>query len=132
MNYNNLNRGKIQYPNRAKQIIDYSGLRFGNKTPMDIDGYMEFGGKCAIVLEFKTKGKELPYGQRIALEVYADGVCGFPVIVIVADHYVIDAAKEIKADQCIVREYYYNGAWHPTDRMVTVRQFVDSFVKQYA
>lgn len=131
MIYTDINRGKIQYGNRAGQLIDYSGLRYGNKTPTDIDGYMDFGGKCAVVLEFKTKGKDLPLGQRIALEVYADGVCEFPVMVIVADHYVIDTSKEIKADDCIVREYYFNGAWHPTDRMITVRQMIDEFVSQY-
>ena len=123
-------RGKIEYKNRGKQLVDYSGLRYGNKTPTDVDGYLDFGGKCAVVLEFKLKGKDVPVGQRIALETFADGVCFFPVLVIVADHSVYDSKEEIKADSCIVREYY-DGVWHPSERTITVRQFVDQFVREH-
>lgn len=42
MNYTNENRGKIQNEEFARRIIDFSGMRYGNITPTDIDGVIEY------------------------------------------------------------------------------------------
>ena len=44
-------RGVIHNRERGAQIRDYSGLRFGNITPTDIDGFMDFGGRVFVVFE---------------------------------------------------------------------------------
>jgi len=39
-------RGKIEHRDRARQIRDFSNLRYGNITPTDIDGLIEYQNKC--------------------------------------------------------------------------------------
>ena len=38
-------RGATTYKERAKQGRDFTGLRYGNITPTDIDGLIEYHGK---------------------------------------------------------------------------------------
>ena len=61
-------RGKINNPARAKQLHDFTGLRFKNITPTDIDGFVEFKDTLFVLMEAKFNGAELPYGQRLAIE----------------------------------------------------------------
>ena len=46
MEYQNNNRGVIQNRDRKKQIIDFSGLKYGKITPTDIDGLIEYKDKA--------------------------------------------------------------------------------------
>jgi hypothetical protein len=62
MNYDSLNRGKIQYRERARQIIDFSGIRYDNITPTDIDGFFEKADKAFVFYEYKLEGCEMPHG----------------------------------------------------------------------
>jgi len=41
MLYTDDNRGTIQNRERARQIIDFHGLRIRNITPTDIDGFIK-------------------------------------------------------------------------------------------
>lgn len=70
MNYNE--RGKIENRNRARQIIDFSGLQYGKITPTDIDGLIEYHDKAILLLEFKYADAEMPRGQKVALERMCD------------------------------------------------------------
>lgn len=121
-----MDRGVIAHRKRAQQIIDYSGLRFGNITPTDIDGLIEYHGKCFILLEYKHRGKDLPTGQRRALEAMADSL-NKPAILIVAEHHVDDASQDIPAESCRVRESYVPGFGWRKGRG-TVKALVDAWI----
>lgn len=119
-----MTKGIIDNRKRARQIIDYSGLHVGNLYPTDIDGLMDLHNNCTVVLEYKYRTKPLPTGQRIALERLADN-SKVPTVVIVAGHDVTDVDRDIPADSCPVRQYYYGGMWF--EGSGTVAQLVESF-----
>jgi len=50
-------RGVIKYRGRARQIIDFRGLTYGNITPTDIDGLIEYKDKCILLIEIKHQSK---------------------------------------------------------------------------
>lgn len=105
------NKGVIINRKRAKQLIDYSRVRFGNITPTDIDGFIDYRGECFVIIEYKLGNKALPPGQRRAFENLANNSVK-PLLVIVAEHKVIDTEKDIEAGSCMVREAYWSGKWH--------------------
>ena len=118
----NDDRGIITYRKRAQQIIDYSGLRFGNITPTDVDGFIDYHGECFVLIEFKFRDKELPPAQKHALVALADSA-DRPTMIIVAEHYVEDTEQDIPAGDCKVRESYVKGiGWRKSSR--TVRELV--------
>lgn len=61
-------RGKIGNRAAAMQIRDFTRMRWGNITPTDIDGIMEYQDKAYIIFELKYGDTDLPFGQRLALE----------------------------------------------------------------
>ena len=67
MFYDDANRGVIQNRERARQIIDFSGLRYGNITPTDIDGCIEYQDKGVAFIEIKHRDSPMPKGQELAL-----------------------------------------------------------------
>jgi len=46
-------KGVIHAPQRATQLRDYSGLLFGNITPTDIDGLIEYKNIGYVIIELK-------------------------------------------------------------------------------
>ena len=60
--------GLIKHPNRAKQLIDFTGVQSGNIYPSDIDAVLEFDSKYLLLFELKKVGVQVPLGQRMMLE----------------------------------------------------------------
>ena len=60
--------GLIKHPNRAKQIIDFTGVQNGKIHPSDIDAVLEFDSKYLLLFELKKVGVKVPLGQRMMLE----------------------------------------------------------------
>lgn len=131
MNYDNENRGKIQYRNRKRQIIDFSGLRYGNITPTDIDGYLEYHDKAMIFIELKHNDAQVPYGQRLALERSVDNnaAAGKKSVLFVCQHYVDDPDQDIIAANAIVKEVYYKGKYIYPMKEFTLKQLLDYFIE---
>ena len=127
-------RGKIYNRERAKQLIDFSGLKFGTKTPTDIDGFLDFGNRIFVYLEFKYKGNELPYGQRLALERDCDShlASGMPCYCIIATHEVDDTEKDIDAASSIVSEIRYKRKWYKTKEEMTVREAIEKICERHS
>ncbi|MBR3746999.1 MAG: hypothetical protein IKN27_08580 [Selenomonadaceae bacterium] len=128
IHYTDDNRGRIQFRERRKQIIDFSGIRVGNITPTDCDGFIEYHGKAYILLELKRRGVEVPRGQLIALRRAVDDwqQADKVATLIIADHDVDDPARDIDAANCPVREFYYKGERKLCD--YTVKELVDRFI----
>ena len=115
---------------RMRQIINYDGLRYGNITPTDIDGLVEYKNKAYVIIEMKHGSKEVPKGQRIALERIADDLSaqGKLVAVFVCEHDVDNTEKDIMAWRAVVRSCYFNGVWR-NDGCRTLKQRLDAFVR---
>lgn len=129
MYYEEWNRGKIQNEERAKQIIDFSGIRFGNITPTDLDGLIEYKNCAYVLMEFKHGNTELPYGQRLALTRMIDDFdkAGKCAALLICEHCVDDPHENIIAADASVRRYYFRGRWYPAvDREFTGRNVLQT------
>ena len=106
MNYTNENRGKIQDRRRARQIIDFSGLRYGDITPTDIDALIEYHDKAVLFMEFKHRDAELPYGQFLAIArlVTDCHLAGKAAAAFICSHKVDDCLQDIDAANATVRQ----------------------------
>jgi translation initiation factor RLI1 len=123
-------RGVIGRRDYASQIRDFSGLRYGNITPTDIDGLIDFHNAAWIIFELKHAGAELPFGQRLALERQVDDLdaSGKLSIVLVAEHR-DTPPQDINAADAIVIQYRVNGEWHKYSGGKSLRQAIDGFLK---
>lgn len=130
MEYSNFNRGKIQNKDRARQIIDFSGIRYGNITPTDIDGLIEYQNKAYIWFEYKLRGARFPDGQKIALERLANDLqkSGKPVIVILAEHNQKNCEKDIDAANSICKYFYIGNRWYP-EKILSAKRVADIFIR---
>lgn len=115
-------RGVINNRDRARQIKDYSGLRYDKITPTDIDGFIDFGNKHFVILEYKLVGTEIPYGQKLALVRLCDAAeaGGVDSWLLIADHGVRDCNEDIDCAMGIVRQYYHNHVWRDPMSQTTV------------
>jgi hypothetical protein len=119
--------GKISFRARAQQLRDYSGLRFGNITPSDIDGAVDFGGRCFIFLEYKLAGAPIPYGQRLLYERICDALTTSETTssAIIAEHNQ-PADTDINCAGALAVEYRWDGEWHKLSPGMPVRTLIES------
>ncbi len=111
-----------------KQLVSYRDLRWGKITPTDLDGFLDFGNKIFVLIEYKYKTTPLDGGQEKALKRLVDSTRQ-PACLIHATHdkpadQVIDGANAI-----VVRTYF-GGCWFPDNRR-TVKQVIDAFRAKY-
>lgn len=125
-------RGKIINRERAKQLRDYSGLKYGKITPTDIDGFIDFGNKAFVFLELKLEGTKLPYGQRLALERIGDTIeeAGKECLVVVAEHNT-SLNRDIDVANCKVILKRQNKQWFQSvNSQISVKEIIDDFLKK--
>ena len=131
-------RGKIYNRERAQQLRDFSGLRFGNITPTDIDGYVEFNDTLFIWIEGKSRGNDLPYGQKLALTRMCQIIHGTTnhwgkvrTAVVIVVEYDTPADQDIDYAQAGVACVFYDGKWIEPSQPVTLRQEIENLLKQH-
>ena len=126
-----LPRGAIQYRERAKQLRDYSGLQFGNITPTDIDGLIEYHNKAYIIIELKFKDAILPAGQRLALERMTDDLSKAQkdAICIIGAH-TVEPNQDIDVANAIVVEYRWRMNWQLPRQHYNIREFIELFLSK--
>lgn len=120
-------RGEIQFRHRAKQLRDYSKLRYANITPTDIDGLLEYHGKCYVIIELKYRALVLSHGQKLALERLTDDISK-PAICIIASHDTENPDEDIDASEAIVSEYRFKEVWRVPKIQYTVKGLIDKFL----
>ena len=132
MNYTDDLRGIIQNRERKKQILDYSGLKYGQCTPSDVDGLLEYHDSCIILYEYKLDSAPMPHGQRQALERLCNAIehGGKPCLLLVCQHDVQDCGANVDAAAAVVRELYTGGRWY-TDGKRTAKEYSDYFIKKF-
>lgn len=123
-------RGIIQNVARAQQINDFSGLCIGKITPTDIDGVIEYQDKAYVFIEMKYQNKELPFGQKLALErlVNDTAKAGKTSIVLVIEHEVHNTSEIIDVGNCYVRNYFFNDSWNTPNEKITAGNAVKAFL----
>jgi hypothetical protein len=124
------NRGKIRDRECAKQLKDFSGLRFGRITPTDIDGFVDFQNKAFVIFEIKHGTTAMPYGQRLGYERLADACekSGIRTLVILA-HHNIQAPQDIDVAILPVTLVRFQGKWKQPNIPHTVRTAFEAFLK---
>jgi hypothetical protein len=123
--------GVIVHRDRARQIIDFSGLRFGaNITPTDIDGLIEYQNSAWIWIELKLQEAQCSGGQRLAYVRLCQDLqsTGKPTIFIIASHAVEDTTQDIDAASTTVKEFYYLGKWHTPRETINLKGAIDKFL----
>ena len=125
-------QSEIQNRQRARQIIDFKNIRIGAKgMPTDCDGLIEYHDKAYVLFEVKHGKKDVPFGQRLALERMCDDFAKIrkPAVLIVAEHEVDDPDDDIDAAACIVRSFYFRRRWYLPSERITLKDKIDSFIK---
>jgi hypothetical protein len=123
-------RGEIQNRGRARQLRNFSGLRFGNITPTDIDGFIEFRDRLFVYIEAKLAGAELPAGQRLALERNCDAVeAGGRVAAVLIVEHDTEPEDDIDVGPCAVREYRFKAHWQEPISPTTCREAIERLLR---
>lgn len=133
MNYTDENRGKIHNRERGRQIIDYSGVRYGRITPTDIDGFFEQHNDAFVFYEMKYGDAMLPQGQLKALVrlVNACWNAGMKAALIIGQHDVANPDDDIRADAVPVRGVYLGPKFRWCTKNInnrTIKQMTDDFL----
>lgn len=117
----------FRYRDRAKQLIDFSNIRYGALMPTDIDGLFEYKGKAVAIMEYKYLNAPMSDGQKLAYTRIADALerSGVTATVLLCIHNVDDPTNDIDAAKATVSQVYYKGKWKNLgDR--TVKQSIDA------
>ena len=118
-------RGEIYNRHRAAQLRDFSGLRFENITPTDIDGLIEYKNQLFIFMETKRKGTTLPRGQELAFERLVDAI-DKPSILLVSEH---EYEGDIDMAKTIVVRVYFRRRWRDAEPIM-MRDAIDRFIEK--
>lgn len=128
-------KGQINSPEAYQQIIDYSGLRYKNITPTDIDHHIHFfeiRAEVFVFIEMKYYTAVCKGGQRLAFQRLVD-LLPVPAVYVVAEHTSTDKYRPVMGHLCKVREHYSNGKWHNwhTIGIYTLKDVVDAFLRKH-
>lgn len=123
-------RGVIQHRQRAQQLVDFRDLRFGEITPTDLDGLIEYKNRCFLLIELKHISKaNMPGGQRLGLERLCMALKK-PALLLHALHDK-PVHEDIDAAGAIVHRYFWRGAWQLPPYILTVREAAEGFFEKY-
>ena len=126
-----MERGVINNRQYALQIRDFSGIRYENITPTDIDGLIDFHNRLFVLMEFKHINAPDVYGQKLAIARVVDNIMssGRRSVGIIAEH---NTSGDIDCANCFVREVRVKFKWHNISKLkITVKKTVDFYRKKY-
>lgn len=123
-----MQRGKLRNKAFATIPTDFSGVRFGNITPMDIDAFIEYKNNCFVVVEIKHLNKALDYGAGLALTRLVDclSLNKSALLIHCTWHQLTDDC--INLEYCVVARYYYLGEWRQLKTPMNCRQLIERFL----
>jgi len=125
-------QGGIYHRARAEQLLIWPELRWGNIRPTDVDAFVDFRGDVFVWGEVKLRGKDVPQGQRIAMDnmrkVYADA--GRKYLFFIAEHNV-PCGQDIRLEDTTVRRYCWHGGYWKDCEILT-RDLLSRFVSRFA
>lgn len=127
-------RGEIRNIERKQQINSFKNIRYGNITPTDIDGLIEYQDKAYVIFEIKYGNAELPKGQRKAIQrlVTDAGKANKKALAIIAEHHVDDTRQPVDVSQCDVREVFLSSEkerkWRKPNHSMKLKECIDLFI----
>lgn len=126
--YSDENRGRILFGKRIHQVVKFEGLRYGNITPTDIDGLIEYRGKAVLLYEFKLRGYGMSEGQRLALTRIVDGLeaSGKFAALLLCEHDT-PVEQDVDAAGAEVAGVYWRHEWREGGGR-TVKDWTDAFL----
>ena len=134
-------RGQFINSRRGRQLLRFDGMipqreDLCSITPTDIDAVIDVRNRMLILFEAKYNGKEVPQGQKKALERLVDDAksAGKNAIAIVCDHNVEDVNKDVFLKDAIAREVYEteHQEWRPMKRKgMTAKELADFYIRTY-
>lgn len=133
-------RGVYINRSRGKQLLRFDGFCYGSITPTDIDAVIEYRDELWITFEVKLEGKDVPVGQRLALERHVRDTekAGKNSIAIIVEHDVYDYQQDVFLCDCIVRELYAydkktnSYIWRKPKKRITAKEAADTYIKFYS
>ena len=129
-------RGVYENPKRGKQLLRFDGMRFLDSiTPTDIDGLIEVRNQILVFFEAKLQDKEVPFGQKLALErlVKDAGKAGKHAIAIIGEHNIIDPSEDVFLKDLLVREVFTTELqrWKPPKRRLYAKEAADIYIRYF-
>ena len=123
----------IQSRERAKQLVSFEGMDLGPRLwPTDFDAVIEWKDIAWLLFEVKHGDKDVPRGQRLALERFVRDVWrgGKKAVAAVVEHFVDDPSQDVRLAECQVREVYVGGefSWRPTRRRMTAAELMNAYM----
>ena len=117
---------------KARQLHDFAGLRFGNKVPTDIDAFLDLGNRAFVFVEAKYAEAPLPLGQRLALERLCTACVSETraAYVLVASHNT-PAPEDVDLGAAMVTTIFRDGRWRSPLRELTVREAIDRLLVRH-
>lgn len=119
-------RGDVRSRALATKARDYRGIRYGNITPTDIDGLLEYQNKGFVLIETKYGDSELPMGQRLALERLCDSLQKKSLLII-SSHQTPEN-QPIDMAAAMVTEYRYQKQWRTPKENINTKTLIDRFI----
>jgi hypothetical protein len=125
-------RGEIHDRGFGSQIKDFSGLRWGNITPTDVDFLVEFGDRLYIIAELKYRAADIPKGQKLALQRVVDRIqaSGVNAYLLLCSHD-DSPPKDIDGAACCVSTYYWKKEWRTPNKETTLFHAVSLLKEKY-
>jgi len=118
----------LEHPKRASQLVDLTGISYGNASPTDIDGFIELNNKVFVFLEYKNENAPpIGYGQKTALKRVVDALhdSGKVAIAVIGQHNTKDCEVVDGANSKAI-EIRWQGEWISLeDKQYTVRDCVN-------
>lgn len=107
-------RGKILYGDRFKQPLIFEGMQIGKLYPTDIDAAFEYHNRLFVFFEVKMYGKEVPYGQRVALCRLCNALAETDkdAFWLLCYHDIADTSQAVDLSKTRVARIYYQGKEH--------------------
>lgn len=113
---------------RAKQLVNFEGMKYGACSPTDIDLTIDFKGKTFVYAELKLQGADLTQGQRIYLAnvVKSHFASGRHAVGIFAWHNAEDPEEDIIAkDAHVIQAYGCDFRWvNVADQDYTLDEYI--------
>ncbi len=128
-----MERGAIRDRGIAAQLRNFKGLRWGNITPTDIDGIVEFRDKAYVIFELKYGVAEVPYGQRLAIDRMCTDLekANKKVLGMIARHSTPAPGDIDAASACVVEiwDRKVDTHWRPPVKPLTVLEAINTFLQ---
>lgn len=120
----------IKHQGYADKVVNFNSLQFGNISPTDIDGFIEYHDKTYIFIETKYNKAQMPRGQELALERLCDAIQSETknAFVFFTSHQDEGVNVEIDIGNSMVVKYRFKGEWKKPKSPLTLKTAIERLI----